>query len=48
MSEVLYPTNCDDCGCLMAYMTSHPRGYMICPECNDSREEKPASEKERE
>jgi hypothetical protein len=32
----LHPTNCDECSKLMAYMSSHPRGYMICPECHDA------------
>lgn len=35
----LTPTNCDECDKLMAFMSPHPRGYMICPECNEKREQ---------
>jgi len=41
----LFPTHCDECGALLAYMTSHPRGYMICPDCNEKRyAEQPAAD----
>lgn len=42
--SILYPTECDECGKLMAYMASHPRGYMICPDCYAEREKEPHNE----
>jgi len=37
MDYRLYPTNCDECNQLFAYMESHPRGYMICPSCYERK-----------
>ncbi len=33
----LFATHCDECGALIGFMSSHPRGSMICPSCNDTR-----------
>lgn len=38
MKTALFATNCDECDMLIGYMTSHPRGCLICPACHDRHE----------
>lgn len=36
---ILFETYCDECGALMAFMSSTPRGYMVCPACGEKHNE---------
>lgn len=39
----LFETRCDDCDKVIGFMGSQPRGFLICPECKEVRDQEEAN-----